>query len=128
MLVIVAKEFLMFLKLKESITSHKLVYPDFWQIAISVLNKGKSAVLLLFSGPEVLCSESGKEKLFAEIFSQNSNLDNSGISLPFSLFRTILKIYNIPVAPRLVKKVSIIDLDSSNVSCPNFIPVVVLKN
>ena len=46
----------------------------------------------------------------------------------FSLFRTILKIYTIPVAPRLVKKVSIIDLDSSNMSCPNCIPVVVLKN
>ena len=40
-------------KTKESITSHKLGSRDFWQIANSVLNEGKSAIPPLFNGPEV---------------------------------------------------------------------------
>ena len=67
---------------KGSITSQKLGSRDVWQIANSVLSKGKSAILPLFSGPEVLPSASDKAKLFAENFSKNSNLDDSGISLP----------------------------------------------
>ena len=59
-------------KAKESITSQKLSSHDFWQIANSVLNKGKSAVPPLFNSPEVLSSASGKAKLFAENFSFNS--------------------------------------------------------
>ena len=55
-------------KTKESINSQKLGSCDFWQIANSVLNKGKSAIPLLFNGPEVLSSASVKAKLFAEIF------------------------------------------------------------
>ena len=54
---------------------------DFWRIANSVLNKGKSAIPSLFNGPEVLSSVSDKAKLFAKNFSTNSNLDDSGISL-----------------------------------------------
>ena len=43
-------------KTKESITSQKLGSRDFWRIANSVLNQGKSAIPPLFNGPEVLCS------------------------------------------------------------------------
>ena len=43
-------------KTKESITSQKLGSRDFWRIANSVLNKGKSAISPLFNGPEVLSS------------------------------------------------------------------------
>ena len=50
-------------KTKESITSQKLGSRDFWQIANSVLNKGKSAIPPLFNGPEVLSSASDKTKL-----------------------------------------------------------------
>ena len=53
-------------KTKEFITSEKLGSRDFWRIANSVLNKGKSAIPPLFNGPEVLSSASYKEKLFAE--------------------------------------------------------------
>ena len=67
-------------KTKESITSQKLDSQDFWQIANSVLNKGKSAITPLFNGPEVLSSASDKAKLFAKNFSKNSDLDDSGIS------------------------------------------------
>ena len=38
--------------------------------------------LLLFNGPEVLSSASDKAKLFVKKFSKNSNLNDSGISLP----------------------------------------------
>ena len=69
-------------KTNESITSQKLASLDFWQIANSVLNKGKSAIHPLFNGPEVLSSAYDKAKLFAKNFSKNSNLDDSGISLP----------------------------------------------
>ena len=69
-------------KTKESITSQKLGSQDFWQIANSVLNKGKSAIPPLFIDPEVLSSASDKAQLFAENFSKNSNLDDSGIYLP----------------------------------------------
>ena len=43
-------------KTKESITSQKLGSRDFWRIANSVLNKGKSAIPPQFNGPEVLSS------------------------------------------------------------------------
>ena len=69
-------------KTKESISSQKLGSWDFWQIANSILNKDKSTVPPLLNGPEVLSSASDKAKMFAENFSKNSNLDDSGISLP----------------------------------------------
>ena len=56
-------------KMKESITSQKLGSCDFWEIASSVLNKGKSAIPALFSGLELLPSVSCKAKLLAENFS-----------------------------------------------------------
>ena len=68
------------IKTKDSITSQRLGSRDFWRIANSVLNKGKSALPPLFNGPEVLSSASDKAKLFAENFSLNSNLDESGVS------------------------------------------------
>ena len=51
-------------KTKESITPQKLGSRNFWRIANSVHNKGKSAIPPLFNGPEVLSSASDKEKLF----------------------------------------------------------------
>ena len=69
-------------KTKEFITSQKLGSWNFWQIADSVLNKGKSAIPLLYDSPEVLSSASNKAKFAAKNFSKNSNLDDLGISLP----------------------------------------------
>ena len=114
-------------KTKESITSQKLGSRDFWQIANSVLNKGKSAIPPLFNGPEVLSSASDKAKLFAEYFSLNSNLDDSGVSLPVFPSRTNLKLHNISITPKMVRKV-VMNLDLSKASGPDCIPVVVLKN
>ena len=114
-------------KTKESITSQKIGSRDFWQIANSVLDKGKSALPPLFSGLEVLSSASDKAKLFAENFSKNSNLDDSGILLSIFPSRTNLKLHNVSVTPKMVKKI-ITNLDLSKASGPSCIPVVVLKN
>ena len=114
-------------KTKESITYQKLGSRDFSRIANSVLNKGKSAIPLLFNGPEVLSSASDKAKLFAENVSMNSNIDDSGTSLPVFHSRTNLKLNNISVTPKMVRKV-VMNLDLSTAPGPDCIPVVVLKN
>ena len=75
----------------------------------------------------MLSSASDKAKLFAEKFSLNSNLDDSGISLPVFSSRTNLKLHNISVTPKMARKV-VMNLDLSKASGPNCIPVVVLKN
>ena len=71
----------------------------------------------------MLSSPSDTAKLFAE----NSNLDDSGISLPVFLSRTNLKLHNISVTPKMVKK-AIMNLDLSKASGSDCIRVVVLKN
>ena len=65
--------------------------------------------------------------MFAENFYLNSNLDDSGISLPVFPSRTNLKLHNISVTPKMVRKV-VMNLDLSKASGPDCIPVVVLKN
>ena len=72
-------------------------------------------------------SASDRAKLFAKNFSKNSNLDDSGISLPVFASRTALKLCDISITPKMVKKV-ITNLDSTRVFRPACIPVVVLKN
>ena len=108
-------------------TSQKLGCHDLWRIANGVLSKGKSARPLLFNGPEVLSSASDEAKLFAENFPKNSNINDSGISLLVFLSRTNLKMHNIFVTLKMVKKV-IINLVLSKPSGPDCIQVVVLKN
>ena len=76
---------------------------------------------------EVLSSASGKAKLLAENFFKNSNLDDSGVSLPVFPSRTNLKLHNISVTPKIVTKV-ITNLDLLKASGPDCIPVVLLKN
>ena len=90
-------------KTKESITAQELDSQDFWQIANSILNKGKPAIPPPFNQLEVVYSASDKAKLFAENFSKNSNLDDSGISLPVFPSRTNLKL-DISVTPKIVKR------------------------
>ena len=65
--------------------------------------------------------------MFAEHFSKKSNLDDSGISLPVYPSRNNLKLDNISVTPKMVKKV-IINLNLSKASRSDCITVVALKN
>ena len=85
-------------KLLESITSHKLGCWNSRQIA-------KSATTAVCNGPELLSSVTDKAKLFAEILDENSDVDDSGISVLGCSFRFNLKLKNIPVTPLMVKKV-----------------------
>ena len=73
------------------------------------------------NGREVLPS------LFAENFSEKSNLDESVICLPVFNSRTNLELHNNALTSVIVKKV-IANLDLSKASGPDCMPVVVLKN
>ena len=110
----------------ESITSEKVGSLYFCQTANNLLHKGRTAIPPLFKGREVLSSGSDKTKLFPKIFSKNSNLEDSGISLPAFPTRTNLK-QHISVTAKLVKKFTM-NLDLSKTSGPDYIPEVVLKN
>ena len=72
----------------------------------------------------MLSSASDKSNLFAKNFSKDSNLDDSDISEPVSPSITNLKLHNVSVTPKMVKKV----IDSSKASVPDCIPVIVLRN
>ena len=112
---------------QKSITSQKFGSWDFWQIANRALNKGKSAIPPLFNSTEVLPSATDKAKLLAENFPKNPNLDDLCISLPVFPSRTNLKLHNISVTPKMVKKIKM-NLELSKVSGPGCISVVVRKN
>ena len=87
-----------------------------------------SLLYLLYSLGERCCLlHLIKAKLFAENFSLNSNLDDSGVSLPDFPSRTNLKLHNISVTPKMFRKVAM-NLDLSKASGPDCIPVVVRKN
>ena len=58
---------------------------------------------------------------------KNSNLDDSGISLPAFFTRTNLKLPNVSVTPKMIKKF-IMNIDLPKASGPDCIAVVVLKN
>ena len=94
---------------------------------LALVTFGESAIPPLFNVLEVLSSVSDKAKLFAENFSKNSNLYDSGMFLPVLPSKTNLKLHNISVTPKMVRKV-VMNLDLSKASGPDFIPVVVLKN
>ena len=74
----------------------------------------------------MLSFASDKAKLFAN-FCNNSDIDDSGISLPDFSPGTNLKLLNIFVTPKMVEKVTM-KLDLSKASGTDCIPVVVLKN
>ena len=75
----------------------------------------------------MLSSACDKAKLFAKNFSKNSNLDDSYIFLPVFPSRTNLQQHNISITPIMVQKI-ITNLDLSQASGPDCIPVMVLKN
>ena len=65
--------------------------------------------------------------MFGKNFSKDSNLDDLYTSLSVVPYRTNMKLHNISVPPKMVKKV-IANLASSNSSGPDCILVVILKN
>ena len=81
----------------------------------------------MFNSLEVLPSTSGTARLLAKSFSKNFYLNHSGTSLLALLSRAKMKLHNISVTPKLVKKV-ITNLKLSKASGPDCIQVVVLGN
>ena len=73
-------------KFRQASTRYKMVLEA---AKLAYATKIKSAIPPVFNGPEVLSSASDKAKLFAKNFSKNSNLDDSGISLPVFLLELI---------------------------------------
>ena len=94
----------------------------FLRIANSVLKKG-NLLYLLYSTAQRCCLQ----HLIKQNFSKNSNLNDSGISLPIFHSRTNLKLHNISVTCKIIKKDKA-NLVLSKASGPDSIPVVVLKN
>ena len=118
----------MLLKQKSPSLPRNLALGTFGELLIVFSKKVNLLYLLsLFNGPDVLSSASDKAKLFTKSFSKNSNLDDSGIPLPVFPSRTNLKLHNISITPKMVKKV-ITNLDSSKASGPDCILAVILKN
>ena len=89
-------------KAREFIISKKLGPNRFQKIADIVLNKSKS------------CRSQAKTGI-------------SGISVPVFPSRSDLKLHNIPVTPKIVRKV-VTSLDTSKAPSPDCIQVVILKN
>ena len=95
-------------------------------LSIGVFKKSKSAILPLLNVPAELYSAFNQIKLFAEIFSMNFNLDESGISLPSSTSRTTLTQHNIFVTSEFNKRF-LTNLFFAKVPGADCIQVVVLR-
>ena len=77
---------------------------------LTVFSTNVTLLYLLYS-TDRRCLTGVLANLFAKNYSKNSNLDDSGIALPVFPSRTNLKLHNIFITPKMVKKV-ITDLES----------------
>ena len=68
----------------------------------------------------MLSFASDEIKLLAKNFSKNSNLGESGVTLPVFPSRPNLKLHNISLTPKMIKKV-IVNLDLSKAFGPDSI-------
>ena len=111
---------------QERIAAQKIGSRDFWRIYNNITNKGKSNIPPLINGPEVLTTSKDKAEHFAQKFSRNSTLDDTGHPLPEFEARTHQVLSNICITPKKVATV-IHSLDPSKATGPDGIPVVVLQ-
>ena len=86
----------MLMRQKSPSLARNLALRTFGELPV-VLSTKVNLLYLLFSGLEVFSSASDEAKVFSENCSKNSNLDDSGISLPVFPTRTNLKLHNISV-------------------------------
>ena len=113
--------------IQSRIDNENLGTREFWRITNRVMNRGKSSIPTIINGPEILSSSLDKARLFAKMFSSNSNLDDSGHPLPDCPIRTNITISNLNITPSEVTKF-IRKLEPSKAAGPDQIPVVVLKH
>ena len=99
----------MLLKQKSPSFPGNLALATFGEL-LTVFSTNVNLLYLLYSMDE-MCLTGVLANLFAKSYSKNSNLDESGIALPVFPSRTNLKLHNIFITPKMVKKV-ITDLNS----------------
>ena len=99
----------MLLKQKSPSFPGNLALATFGEL-LTVFSTNVNMLYLLYSMDE-MCLTGVLANLFAKSYSKNSNLDESGIALPVFPSRTNLKLHNIFITPKMVKKV-ITDLNS----------------
>ena len=105
----------MLLKQKSLSLTRNLALATFSELLIVLSTKVN--LLYLIYATDWRCTSSpasDKANLFAKNFYRNSNLDDSGISLPVFPSRTNLKLRNISITPTMIEK--IMNLDSCRVS------------
>ena len=99
----------MLLKQKSPSFPRNLALATFGEL-LTVFSTNVNLLYLLYS-MDKMCLTGVLANLFAKSYSKNSNLDESGIALPVFPSRTNLKLHNIFITPKMVKKV-ITDLNS----------------
>ena len=115
----------MLLKQKSPSLSRNLVLMTFDKLLIVFSTKLNLLYLLYSTAWRCCLLHLIKQNCLLKTFLKT--LDDSGISLPVFLSRFNLKLHNISITLKMVKKV-ITNIDLSKVSDPDYIPVVVLKN
>ena len=109
-------------------------FPETWlsgligELLILLSTKVNKSAVLFYSTAQTCCRlHLIKQNCLLKLFSRNTNLGDSNISLSLFFSRTNLKLHNISVTPKMVRKV-ITNLDLSKTCGPDCIPRVVLKN
>ena len=131
MLVIVAKRFLklpnlyMLIKQKSPLLPRNVAPVTFGELLIVFSTKVNLLCVLYSTARRCCLLHLIKQNCLLKTFLRT--LDDPGIYLPVFPSRTNLKLHNISVSPKVVKKV-LMNLDFSKASGPDCIPVVVLKN
>ena len=98
----------MYLSLETSISIIRTGKPigvelvDLVSYDIVFLSQTTSQRLLIFLSGSLIIPV--KAKMFAEMFSENSDLDNSGTSISVFSCRSDQKLYNVPTTSKMVKK------------------------
>jgi len=113
-------------RVHERIASQRVGSRDFWRIINSVQHRGKSSIPPLFNGPEVLTSSADKARLFANMFSKNSTLDDSNHPIPEFHPRTNSQLDDIQITVKTVTSI-IARLDPSKATGPDGIPVILFQ-
>ena len=113
-------------RIHERIASKKVGSRDFWRIINSVQNRGKSSIPPLFIGPEVLSLSTDEAKLFANMFSKNSTLDDSNHPIPEFHSRTDSQLEYIRITVKTVTSI-ISGMDPSKATGPDGIPVILFQ-
>ena len=115
----------MLIKQKTLLLPRNFALATFGELLI-VFSTKVTLLYLLYSTTQRCCLQHLiKQNCLLKTFLRN--LDDSSISLPVFPSRTHLKLHNISVTPKMVKKV-IMNLDLSKASAPDCIPVVDLEN